>query len=189
MSFVLKATHGSHWNIFCKDKNTLNWVEEKKKMTTWLKLNYYNLGREWVYKDIIPRIVCEKYLEPKRDNQLYDYKFFCFSGKVKYIQVDVDRYSNHTRCFYDPKWNKQPFVFNSTLYKKEIDIPENLDKMISVSEKLSSGIPFVRIDLYSIDDQVIFGEMTFYPANGFGIFYPDDFDYLLGTDIEIPCHQ
>jgi len=185
-SFVLKATHGSGWNVLCKDKKTLNWDEEKKKLDTWLRLNYYNIGREWIYKKIKPKIICEKYLEPKIEGRLYDYKFFCFNGAVKYIQVDVDRYSNHTRCYYDTNWRKQPFSTNYPLYKGEIDIPENLDKMIAVSEKLSFGIPFVRIDLYSVNKQVVFGEMTFYPANGFGKFHPAEFDYILGKNIKIP---
>jgi hypothetical protein len=184
-SFVLKATHGSGWNILCRDKNTLDWDKEKKKLDAWLKLSYYKIGREWVYKKIEPRIICEKYLEPKTDDQLYDYKFFCFNGLVKYIQVDINRYSNHTRCYYDIHWNKQPFSTNYPIYKKEIDIPKNLDKMISVSEKLSSGIPFVRIDLYSIDAHIVFGEMTFYPGNGFGKFNPPEFDYNLGKNIDI----
>jgi hypothetical protein len=75
-SFVLKATHGSGWNIICNDKSLLNWRHEKKKLNKWLITNYYDIGREWCYKNIQPKIICEKYLEPLTGNKLYDINFF-----------------------------------------------------------------------------------------------------------------
>lgn len=184
-SFVLKATHGSGWNVFCLNKNTFNWNLYRKKIYKWLHSNYYSYGREWVYKNIQPRIVCEKLLKEKDGKCPIDYKFYCFNGRVKYIQIDVDRFTNHTRCFYNTLWEKQPFTTCYLLYKGEILKPDNLSEMITISEKLSSGIPFVRIDLYSFNKQILFGEMTFYPENGFGRFYPNTFDKYLGMDLEL----
>ena len=99
--FVLKGTHGSGFNIICKDKNELNWDLEFKKMRRWLKNNYYLSNREWVYRDIKPRIICEKYLEEFETGELRDYKIFCFNGEPKVIEVDFDRFKNHKRNFYD----------------------------------------------------------------------------------------
>lgn len=47
--FVLKGTHGSGWNIICKDKSSLDIKRYKRIMKSWLKQNTYYSGREWVY--------------------------------------------------------------------------------------------------------------------------------------------
>src|SRR5690554_3478242 len=86
--FVLKGTHGSGFNIICKDKSKMNWDEEFKKMRRWLRTNYYLQNREWVYKDITPRIICEKFLaDDDEASSLTDYKVFCFNGRPTYCQV------------------------------------------------------------------------------------------------------
>ena len=53
------------------------------------------------------KIIIEKYLEGNDENLsgINDYKFFCYSGKVKYIVFDGDRYIKHKRSFYDKEWN------------------------------------------------------------------------------------
>ena len=96
-SFVLKANHGSGWNVICEDKNRIDLVSVRGKLTKWLNTNYYDIGKEYQYRDIIPRILCEAYLENSRETALVDYKVFCFSGKAIFIQVDLDRFTNHRR--------------------------------------------------------------------------------------------
>lgn len=187
-SFVLKATHGSGWNVFCKDKSVFNWGHEKKKLKKWLKTNYYDIGREWCYKNIQRKIICEKYLEPITGNQLYDYKFFCFNGKVQYIQVTVKEKEKRYICFYNKNWINIKTTTVYPLYNKEILRPKKLEDMVNIARELSKDIPFVRVDLYLIDCQVIFGEMTFYPSCGFGKFFPDSFDKTLGALLQLPTH-
>ncbi len=114
-----------------------------------------------------------------------DYKFFCFSGRAKLIQLDVDRYGKHTRVFYDVNWVKQPFSLEYPLFPGQIDKPENLDKMIAISEKLSNGLLFARIDLYSLPS-IKFGEITFYPGNGHEVFTPSHYDRTLGDMLLLP---
>ena len=58
--------------------------------------------------------------------------------------------------------------------------PDCLEEMKSVASKLSEGFPFARIDLYNINGKVYFGEVTFYPASGYGVFTPDEWDFKLG---------
>ena len=86
-SFVLKGTHGSGFNIICKDKDKMNWKFEFKKMKRWLWTNYYFSKREWVYKDIKPRLICEKYLKEDGNKELRDYRFFCFNGDLNLFQL------------------------------------------------------------------------------------------------------
>ena len=123
--FVLKVNWGSGQNIIVKDKSKLNIEETKNKLNGWLKpfLNHYYYSYEWQYKDIEPKIICEKYIE-QMDGNLLDYKVVCFKNKAKYIEIEVDRYTNHTTCFYNLNWEKQIFTLTYPLYSMNIDKPK-----------------------------------------------------------------
>lgn len=177
--FVLKATHGSSWNIICKKKADLDWPAVKQQLKTWLKTNYYSLFRERQYKLIPPQIMCEKYLEDNQ-GQLTDYKFFCFHGQPRFIQVDINRFSNHRRNHYTLDWQKLPFSqIYPTTYKK-IPRPTNLAKMITIAETLSAGFPHVKVDLYNVKRKVYFGELTLTHTSGLHPFKPMKYDYIFG---------
>lgn len=184
--FVLKASHASGWNTICGDKSVIDFEEERKKCNYWLEHSYFYAGREPVYKYLKPRIVCEQYIEGENQNQgINDYKFFCFHGIVKFIQTDFDRYTNHKRNVYDRLWNKCKLKYTYSNYDKTIDPPKLLTEMILIAEKLSEGIPFVRIDLYQVKNSIIFGEMTFFPGGGFEKFEPDYWDKTFGDFIDL----
>lgn len=186
-SFVLKGTHGCGFNIICKDKTAMNWRKELRRMRRWLKTNYFWKSREWVYKDIKPRIVCERYLEDKESGQLFDYKIFCFGGEPKIIQVDFDRFKNHRRNLYDLDWNlldveiKYPRD-NSVIIEK----PDKLELLLDLSRKLSREFPHVRVDFYYVEGKIYFGELTFFHASGTGKFKPEEFDYVMGDWLKLP---
>lgn len=184
-TFVLKATHGSAWNIICSDKKTLNIDEVKTKLTNWMKLNYCDdFGKERQYRKIIPRIICEENLSVNNQS-LPDYKFFCFNGVPKFVQVDLDRYQNHTRNYYDLSWNLLPYTYNYPNYSKKVDKPKSLKQMLNIAIKLCKNFRHVRVDLYNIDGKIYFSELTFTPENGMGKFDPIDIDFLWGTYLNI----
>ena len=191
-SFVLKATHGSGWNMIVKNKSVLETEKAKKKMKKWLGRNFYTKKREWAYKDIPPRIICEKYLENK-DGSLNDYKFYCFNGNPHFIQVDVDRYTGHSRAYYSLEWQKLDFFMVKNTkkkkilrYEKELKRPESLTDMVEIVRTLSSDFRFARVDMYDVDEKAVFGEVTFYPSNGGGKFSPEHMDVEFGNLIPIP---
>ena len=64
--------------------------------------------------------------------------------------------------------------------------PKKLDDMLRFSRILSKNIPHVRIDFYSIYDQIFFGEMTFYHGSGLEKFKPESYNELLGRCIDLP---
>jgi len=183
--FVLKATHGSGWNIICKDKSAYDWKGWKLVMKSWLKQNLYYVGREWVYKDMKPRIICEKYIEVP-DGEPFDYKFFCTNGIVQFIQV-LD-YSPNTfqGNLYDTEWNIMKEKFAVMGSPKSVEKPSSLDEMMQIARDLSSGFPFARVDLYQSEGKVIFGELTFFPGSGFFKFEPEEFDLQLGSKLKLP---
>lgn len=185
--FVLKGTHGSGFNIICKDKSNKNWDEEYKKMKRWLLKNHFWSTREWVYKDIKPRIIAEKYLEQPKHGELRDYKIFCFNGEPKFIEVDIGRFKNHKRNIYDLDWNLMDVEIKYPSDKKEIiKKPHNLDKMIKLSKILSEGFPHVRVDFYYYDKQIIFGELTFFHGSGLEKISPSSFEEKMGDWLKLP---
>lgn len=179
--FVLKANHGSGWNVICYDKKNLDIFECRQKLNGWLKLNYYKESREWCYKNIRPRIVCEEFIGSK----LLDYKFMCFNGKSKCIKVDIDRFTDHRRNIYNNNWELLPAMIGFKNSPKIIPKPENFDEMRYIAETLAEEFPFVRVDLYSTNQKVYFGEMTFYPGNGFSMITPTEYDIDLGSYLKL----
>lgn len=188
--FVLKATHGSSWNIICSDKSCLDWTLAKAKMKRWLKIDFSKYGREWQYHEIKPRIICEEFLEDKLHAELMDYKLLTFNGETKYIWVDhKDLNGQPLRSFYNADWEFQKD--KGHLYPngnaKDVKRPECLAEMIALARKLSSGFPQCRVDFYVLENKrIVFGELTFSSANGCNPFYPQSFCDELGDCIVLP---
>ncbi len=179
--FVIKATHGSGWSIIVTDKSTADEEAIRCRCATWLKKNYYELKREWCYKDIQPRIIVEAFLGDSDGRVPVDYKLFCFDGSAKLIQVDIGRFESQRRYFYDLQWHRVDVKLTHTPGEGQLRRPDNLEQIIQTAESLADGLDFVRVDLYSVQQQVYFGEMTNYPGRGFSPFEPSEWDAILGS--------
>lgn len=184
--FVIKASHGSGWNLIVKDKNSINWFWWKKIMRSWLKQNLYWFGREWNYKDQKPRIIVEKYLEDD-SGELRDYKIICMNGEPEFMQIDQNRFSNHKRLYVDVEG--KPLCFGDN--QDNNDLPniafgEVHRKMIRIAKELCNPFPMVRVDFYECNGKIIFGELTFFGGSGFFKFDPDSMDEKLGAKIQLP---
>lgn len=184
--FVLKANHGSAWNIIVTDKNKLNKQDAKRKFDEWLHTNFaYKAGLELHYKNIKPLIIAEEYIE-NNNQDLDDYKIWCFDGKSKFIQFLTERKQGLKMAFYDKQWNKQDFVYSYPMNNKEIKKPHNLELLLSLAEKLAQGFPHVRADFYILNDGSIkFGEMTFTSMSGICEWVPADANKKIGHLITI----
>lgn len=188
-SFAIKCTTGSGFNMFVEDKYEADYKYMKKTIDYWVRRKTINYGREWSYYHVEPQIVVEKLLERDDNNDLPDYKFFCFNGKVKYLYTMVDYVDNHDngRCsFFTPDFIQLPY--RRSEYKeinRPIPKPENFEKMIEIAGILSEDFPHVRVDLYNIKGKIVFGELTFYNASGYTIFTPDEFDFILGKEFTL----
>lgn len=185
--FVIKATHGSGWNLICTNKTKINWFWWKKIFKVWLKNNIFWPGREWPYKEMKPQLIIEKFLTDQ-SGQLMDYKFFCFNGKAYFVQANKGRDTkDHAQNFYDLDWNILPFG-KDLEPRPDIDIeaPITLNKMKTIAEDLAGNFPFVRVDFYEVEAQIIFGEMTFYPKSGLPDFTPEIYDIKLGELLTLP---
>lgn len=189
--FVLKCNHNSGGLFICKDKTKVTkkqWVAVLKGLRKSLDYNYYMLGREWPYKNVEPKLIAEDFLESDSSRDLLDYKFMCFNGNVKCVFVCSRRGTKDGLrvTFFDLDWNLLPFTRSHPAEDSPIPKPQSLKLMVELATKLSMGIPFVRVDFYEKDGKVYFGEMTFFPGNGYEAFEPEEWDYKLGEWIKLP---
>jgi hypothetical protein len=148
--------------------------------------DYSKLGREWVYKDIKPRIIAEKYIETKDEGPLKDYKFFCYNGKVKNLFVCKNRGINTTFDFYDLDWNLLDIKNHYPNSNKKVKKPEKFNEMVKLAEILSEGFPHVRVDFYYVYGKIYFGELTFFHFSGFEPFEPEEYEDSMGNWINLP---
>lgn len=183
--FVLKTVHDSGGIAICKDKATFDFEGAKKLLEKHQSINYYDLGREWVYKNIKPRIMAEKLLDLD-GKEVKDYKVFCFNGKAEYILVCSDRQTNLKETFFDTEWNFVPCKRPNLDINKNESKPKNLEKMIEIAEILSKDMYFLRVDFYDLKEELLIGELTFYPADGFAPFEPKEWDRKLGDKMKLP---
>lgn len=189
--FVLKCTHDSDGNVICRDKSKLNIAVATERLNRSLKRKYYSQSREWPYKNVPPKIIGEKFMtdEFQKVSGLMDYKFYCFDGEPKllYISTGFENHATASISFITLDWEFAPFRRSDF---KPFDIlppkPEHFDTMMEFARMLSNGFPFLRVDMYEIDHQVYFSELTFSPCGGMMPFEPEEWDYKMGSWLTLP---
>ena len=189
--FVIKCNHNSGDGMYiCKDKSQMDVEKVKADLKKGLEQDYYLCDREWPYKNVPRKIVAEQYLDDGSGRGINDYKVFNFNGEPYVIQVDFDRFIDHKKNIYTTDWKLCDFSFNYPAHPEiEIPRPETLDEMLELSKKLSAGHPYMRTDFYSVGGKLYFGELTFFPASGYGAFDPDSMDFELGDKIILPKNK
>lgn len=187
--FVLKTTHDSGGIVICKDKSTLDLEKAREKITRHLKINLFYKFREWVYKDIKPRVIAEEFLVDESKVELKDYKFFCFNGEPKAMFIATGRQEGNTMFdFYDINFNHLDIIQGHPQSGKIVEKPKNYALMVELAGKLSKGLPHVRVDFYNIDGKILFGEYTFFHFAGLQPFHPQIWDYKFGSWINLNTH-
>ena len=189
--FVIKTSHGGGncGVVICKDKKMFDKMKAKLVIEKSLKEDIYCKYKEWPYKDVPRRIFAEPFLVDSTNEELVDYKFFCFGGKPLFCQVIRNRNICETIDFYDMNWQLQEFVgLNPKVKNGKTPVPKpiHFEEMVEICCKLSKNLPFVRVDLYNIQGKIFFGELTFFPASGFGRFEPEIWNFKLGSLLQIP---
>lgn len=191
-SFVLKTTNGGGGGgvIICRDKSKLNLVSAAEQLKSSLKASIYRNLKEWPYKNVKPRVLAEKFMVDE-SGELRDYKFYCFNGEPKVFLVASERFSGHRTYFdyFDMEGNHLPFTQGGMNNPVTPELPSTFEEMKQVATKLSHGLPHVRIDLYSVDETVYFGEFTFFDSSGFEKFTPREWDNIFGGWIILPSNS
>lgn len=184
--FVLKCTHDSGSYIICKNKCNFNKARALKKLKTSLKRNFYYHGREWPYKNIKPRIIAETYIGS--DTAVPDdYKFYTFNGKIDSVMVCKNREQGYPQFFFfDLNWQRLYYQINEPSINYEILKPENFDEMIAIAKNIAVHFIEARIDLYNINGNIYFGEITLFNQSGFDTDITFEIDQLWGKKIQLP---
>ena len=188
--FVLKCTHDSGGLVICRDKSKLDKNAARAKINRSMKRNYYYLSREWPYKNVEPQIIAEKFMSDEiNGSSLMDYKFYCFNGEPKflYISSGLEDHSTAHISFVTLDWEFAPF------HRKDFapfdvlpEKPTKFDDMLAYCRELSSGHSFLRVDLYQINGEVYFSELTFSPCGGFMPLKETEYDKILGDMLTLP---
>lgn len=179
--FVLKTTHDSGGCIIVSDRCDSSPEHINKKLHKLLSRNFYWKGREWCYKEIKPRVLCEELLIDTEKNDLYDYKFFCFHGEPKLLFVATDRGHGTKFDFFDLEFKHLDIKNHYPNTTKVIEKPDNFEQMIELARILARDFEQVRVDFYNIKGKIYFGELTLYHFSGLERFEPDEWDYKLGS--------
>ena len=179
-SYVIKANHGSGKNIIIRQETQIDPKEIIRECELWLHKTHGFHDHQWAYQQIDRRILVEDLLTTNSGDIPEDYKFYIFHGNCKLIHVDFDRFQNHKRSLFTPGWDYVPVRYGYPKGPKEVEPPEKLDEMIKISEKLGQEFDFVRVDLYELNGEIFFGELTHYPGGGHEKFYSESFDFELG---------
>ena len=182
--YVLKCNHDSASVILYTDVASFDKEMAIASLNHHLGRNMFWYSREYPYKTVKPRIVCEEFLDDNGKPPA-DYKIMCFDGKPHYVVLDMDRFGNHRRDVYDVNWNKTDMSTDHENSNNIAPKPEALDEMLKLAETLSQGFPHVRVDFYYVNGKIYFGEMTFFPWGGPIWFKPDKWNYILGDLIKI----
>lgn len=190
--FFIRCNHMSGFNYILSKRD----IKDPKALGAFfnviLKNNWYYHGREWNYKNISSRIMCEEYLENSDGSDLVDYKFYCFDGKPVYYMVSCGELNHQVRNHkFDMNDKSIDYHFKAkpTLEEDEVTLPENIEEMKTIAKALCKPFPHVRVDLYNIDGRIVFGELTFFSNGGVVNMTDEAFERHLGSLIDLDKYR
>ena len=184
--FVLKTNHDSGTVIVCRDKSQMDKAKARHKLEKSLGTDYFAFNREWPYKNIDRKIIAEAYLEDEPGKNLRDYKFFCFNGEPKIMYVIEGISETPTEAFFDMDRRFLDLEMEDPKPVVSPELPEGFDSMRELAGKLSQGIPFLRVDFFSVKNRLYVGELTFFHQSGLTPIRPKEWDLRLGEWIRLP---
>ena len=185
-AFVVKPTHGSGWIRIVRDQTKLDRAALIAECRAWLAQSYYARTREWVYKNVQPRVLVEELIDDGSGGPPIDYKVFVFDGTARVIQVDVGRYADHRRDLFTVDWKRLDVAYAHENVGAVVPPPPHLTELVRAAERLGQGLDFVRADFYDTPQGIRFGELTTTPEGGLGWFRPRTFDQQLGAYWRLP---
>lgn len=179
--FVLKCNHDNNSWICIDDKNRFDWEKIRSFYRERLCLNFYWTNREWPYKNIKPLVYAEAFIQDK-EKSLNEYMYYCFSGKIEFIEYSVAYKGKKIYRFVDRHHYPLPsnYIFGSEVNhidEKEYSILSGREEMDSIVLQIASKFQnFIRVDLYNVDGKIYVGELTFYDSAGYPVVKPKEWN-------------
>ncbi|MEL6666404.1 MAG: ATP-grasp fold amidoligase family protein [Pseudomonadota bacterium] len=183
--FVLKTNHDQGGVILCRDRSSFDWLGAQMFLAEHLSYNHWHRHHEPAYRDIKPGILVEEFLGDQLKTPK-EYKLFCFHGQPAFIMAMGQQNGARTKTLYDLNWRRLPFKrFDFETSEKELPRPAHLHEMLNISGRLSKPFKFCRVDLYSFNGALRFGELTFTPDAGLTVFEPAEWEDRLGELLSV----
>lgn len=177
--FALKPNHASGLHRLVLDKSQENEKELRTVIADWFKSSYYRASQEPHYCGIQPKVIAEE-LTLSATNFLPDEcRLFCFHGKVEFIEYEFGETMDES-VFVDRNWNRLQVRYRGQQPTASISRPSALEQAIEAAEKLSMGLDFIRVDLFDLEGELVFNEVSISPWGGLVRFEPGSADELLG---------
>ena len=186
--FVIKCTHDSGSVIICREKEKFDFLSAEKRIKSAQRRDFFWHSREWPYYGLKPRIIIEELLQDKETKDIADYKLQCFDGLFDNTLVCTNRFdkSGVRYYYFDKEWNPLRYSIHHGDYEELKKLqPENYELMIELAEKLSAGVPELRVDFYEVNGRVYFGELTFFSSGGCDTTITEEADLILGEKLHI----
>lgn len=178
--FVLKTNHDAGTVIICRNRDRFDWRAARETLAAALARDFSTVWCERQYERLPRRILVEHLIDTADGRPPRDFKLFCFSGRPRLVQVDVDRFEHHAQAFYDTDWQRMEIRRNKPVFQGEVPRPRRLGEMLSIAARLSAPFQFCRVDLFETPDGIRFSELTFTPDAGMGRFQPPSFERMMG---------
>ena len=189
--FVIKTSNGGGGeNVkVVTDKSNLGDLNVlSSQFNRYLKIKIGKKIDENFYDCEVPQVIMETLLRHKDGSLPSDYKLHIFKNDSSMddtviIQVDSDRFTSHKRSLYSESLER----LNYTIQPKYENVndnyvfPANMKELISLAKKLASPFKYVRVDMYNVDGDIYFGEMTFCHGSGWEPLTNKKYDLLLGS--------
>jgi len=178
--YIVKPNHGSGWSIIVDSDHPSRPGKTVSKCRKWMNKTYGRSKMEWAYSCVKPLLLVERLLKDRCGRLAPNFKFFVFNGRVEMVDLYYDHFRK--QGFFDRNFRKLYVKRRDAKYSEATGMqkPECFEEMVSISEKLGSGLDFVRVDLYHLEAKIFFGEFTIYPSSGLGPYEPTEFDLDLG---------
>jgi teichuronopeptide biosynthesis TupA-like protein len=184
--FVLKVNWGRGTSLLCRRKADLDLDQTRWQLNEWMCRSHYWVGREWGYKNIQPRIICERLLVDPVEITPVEYGFHCFDGEPRFVRVHRNRATDPAADIFTIDWERPPFEVNRAGGDRVVDPPPNFAEMVSYARRLAQGWPFVRVSLYGIAGRTVFSEMTLSPGAGDNRLIPESYEHYWGRELRLP---
>lgn len=166
-SFVIKTNHDSGTTFIVQNKNQFSFQKTFEKIKKSLLQTYGQKDGEWSYSMFTPLVFVEEYLTDENNKYAQDYKFFCGKGKVFFCHYIYDREKNTKEQIISKEGKPTKYYLDPNFKKgNNFNKPKSWKEMVEIASQLSEPFKLVRIDLYSINEKVYLGEITFWPYAG-----------------------
>ncbi len=180
--YVIKVNHACGDHIFIHQHEDIDRDMIVRVLRKQLMSSFARRYREWGYVNIPRQVLVERMLKMPDGAMPEDCKFFVYHGRVRFIEVTLNRFTREELHYYDRDWNLLPVELAwASRISPPVPMPETLPAMMDIAEKIGEQFDFVRVDLYSIDGVIKFGEVAFYPGAGMVKFEPREWDTIFGA--------